>query len=399
MSHRPLASSSIEHEAQRLLHGAMFIHVPKTGGTSVEQALQAIGAPQLAVRWQFQSCCDFARPNTRQCCFPGPPWHLAADVFKQRFNRSIEGDGSARRERWCIVRDPAARYASCVAWDRRVHPHPWDASDEASGLALATHALRGGRFQVRWGANGLVAHRQPQHWFVWDERGAVQCDCVVAFEKLPSFRLPHKNHGETADDDEPATPQALPASLQELYAPDVELWRRAKEAPGLCYRPRPRGGSASRPPPPRPEKSSLQVVLLGSLFAVVLIGAIALLHVLASRWRSLGKPPNTDQLALVEVGAPRPERIGTENIAFVDAATSGEVAVSEAVTTNFSAGECLTRHHSLSLDRSPVCSRSPAERGALLGPGPLRGSHYPVVPKTRFATDAARSKCRGGDVP
>ena len=143
------------------------------------------------MRWQLMRCCNMSRrPPVGSCCWrssAAPPWHLAPDVFEWLYGRRIESFGSHQtsRPRWCVVRNPSDRYASCVAWDHAEHPRSKQYRTPPVDLA---QELARGRFNVPWqgidGATDLhgeeLSHRQPQHWFVWDEHGDVQCDCVVS---------------------------------------------------------------------------------------------------------------------------------------------------------------------------------------------------------------------------
>ena len=236
----------------RSLIASMFIHIPKTGGTSVE----AVVSVENSLRWQFQACCDPTRhPPVEGCCWKkgaAPPWHLAPDVFERLYGRSIEAYAGQqhRRPRWCVVRNPAERFTSCVTWDRKVHNFAMRYRTEPAELAKE---LSKSRFDLPWngiaGANDLhaeeLAHRQPQSWFVWDEQGAVQCDCIVAIEKLDQIVAQRENSY-------PAQPMPLPSPLRELYRPDFELWERARDSAGLCYRPQPRLPSPPPTLPPAP---------------------------------------------------------------------------------------------------------------------------------------------------
>lgn len=250
-------SPELATEARAVLMSHDFIHIPKTGGTSVEDELLANGHPHLAIRWLVRDCCQYGQHHIFRCCHPGPPWHLAPDVFEHTVRQSadlrssIDGhqshpgsaetsaDALSRRRRWCVVREPAARWASCVAWARRYNPAWGQYAPEL--VAAFAH----GRFSVGWGADDRLAHRQPQHWFVWDEIGQVQCDCVVAIEKLHLLTSRRSNRETTPSSD---VPPPLPAALEELYAADRDLWRRALRAPGICYEPR----ELSPPSPPSP---------------------------------------------------------------------------------------------------------------------------------------------------
>ena len=140
-------------------------------------------------------------------------------------NRSLYRPGP----RWCIVRNPAERHASCVAWSNRsafAHSMPaqgsaaadenWFGQPPLPGGALLDTFARG-RFGVQW--NEELLHKQPQSWFVWGDAGQLLCDCVVAFEKLPLF-VPgtHRPRAGCSMCPRPHTPHSVAASARALDA-------------------------------------------------------------------------------------------------------------------------------------------------------------------------------------
>ena len=165
---------------QEILTDMVFIHIPKTGGTSIEDALRARGDLTNTVKWQLEleECCatlsrgggtflnglpavPYHWPVGSCCTHPGPRWHLPPDVFEHAHGRSVDSFGghTGRRQRWCVVRDPAARFASDRAWASHSHSEDWGANPE--GIA---RAFENGRFSVDF--DERLTRQQPQSWFV-----------------------------------------------------------------------------------------------------------------------------------------------------------------------------------------------------------------------------------------
>tara|TARA_B100000683_G_scaffold97245_1_gene96038 strand:- start:480 stop:1097 length:618 start_codon:yes stop_codon:yes gene_type:complete len=185
-------------------HG--FVHIPKTGGTSIESKLTNETAIIL-----------------RQ--HPGPkprasPWHLPVDEYEATY-----APLKYKRPTFCVVREPRDRLRSCMAW-------PYSSRFRTPFDELA-RTFAGGRRGVRWSEE--YVHRAPQSWFVWNEDGSVACDCVIAYPKLDAvFSTVHKNRGARAD------PKLRESSFpRQLYAMDALLYGAALRADGLCYAPAP----------------------------------------------------------------------------------------------------------------------------------------------------------------
>lgn len=186
-------------------HG--FIHVPKTGGTSIESLVNASHA------------IIHRRYNNKRGMPGASPWHLPPDVFEAHYRDAY------KRPTFCVVREPRERLESCINWaDSRAFRTPLE--QLAAGFAH-------GRFRVQWTEERV--HRMPQSWFVWSDEGRVLCDCVVAYEKFASAFSVHKNKRSAA--------RALDPRLhnytfpRHLYEMDALLHRTALSAPSLCYVP------------------------------------------------------------------------------------------------------------------------------------------------------------------
>jgi hypothetical protein len=139
------------------------------------------------------------------------------------------------------MRDPALRVEHELA--RRCREwHRCDRRAEIATLANAAKELM--RMTRPVGSERLLADRGallyalPQSWYVYDSKGALQCDCVLSYDNIA--RLAHHH---------PSRPPFLrrasvvwPASLASLYVPDARLWRNVSNAlrvsrPSACYRP------------------------------------------------------------------------------------------------------------------------------------------------------------------
>ena len=187
----------ISLEAVMRTHG--FIHIPNTGGTSIESKLNATAA--IIHRKHAQK-------------FAASPWHLPPDVYEALTGRRYA------RPSFCVVREPRERLQSCLNWRYANKFH--------TPLSNLSSIYSVGRTQIRWTEERL--HRMPQWWFVWADDGRVLCDCVIAYEKL-NFSV-HLNAGEPSQ-----RVMTISAFPRDLYSFDALLHRTALREPNLCYRP------------------------------------------------------------------------------------------------------------------------------------------------------------------
>lgn len=197
----------------------MFIHIPKTGGSSIESEKWSncilkrhLEVPPLNF-WSASSNWS-------------SPWHFPPDLYELRYNQPFNIKYAEKR--FCVVRNPIDRFASCVSWS----VHHWH-----TPLTHLLHTyLNRTSPLIHW--NEELLHRMPQHMFVWDTHGEVQCHCVVAFEKLSNLTSITRNKS-------PAHTQkdSLPNGFHDLYAMDFLLWEDAIASKDLCYTPKQQAAS------------------------------------------------------------------------------------------------------------------------------------------------------------
>lgn len=90
---------------------AMFLHIPKTAGSTIETILDK----NLHIFGQ-QRTLPLALGRTLPP-WDGSAWHLPPDVFERKFHRPF----SSGRKVFCVVRDPAERFASEVNYRIKLH--------------------------------------------------------------------------------------------------------------------------------------------------------------------------------------------------------------------------------------------------------------------------------------
>ena len=234
----------------------MFLHIPKTGGTSIDSVLP--DAAQLYSRRK-----ELHHSVWGHTTFA--PWHLAPDVYDawlrlRHRNATFSAPGQPV---FCVVRNPFERLISRLTFHE----------NEAAGahrpapnlLAETCRLLREAQRPPTWvwPFDGFMQHAVPQSWFVWSQLGATQCQCVVAFEKLSAL-LPH-THLNSAAAEVAAAPAGghfdaarfatlranasagqMPDAWKQLYHDDYELWRAALHSSSLCYTPPDRKSHGAR---------------------------------------------------------------------------------------------------------------------------------------------------------
>ena len=173
------------------LHDVLqFIHIPKTGGTTVEK----IGA-RYGARWGAQKAewtrdshpdCPLGCLGTWQSC---SPWHLPLATFR---SRGESGGVSSLQETFCIVRDPVQRAISQFSFQLQAEATP--ASYIATGVSkgCTADALNAHIHAVLGRANVSISHLEDEFPLLAAEtlgsaRTCVDCAAIADCHWLPQW--------------------------------------------------------------------------------------------------------------------------------------------------------------------------------------------------------------------
>ncbi|MGQ7847373.1 sulfotransferase family 2 domain-containing protein [Granulosicoccus sp. 3-233] len=185
-------------------HRIVFIHIPKTGGTSI---LDALGAG-LNDRMHLN-------------------WRIYRHANKYRFQKYYK---------FAVVRHPHDRLRSVYHYLMR---GGCGANDSALCEDIRRRAPTFETFIMDYlSRSSLVLHNlfMPQAWFVCDELGHIMTDRILRFENLNKefsalaqeqgwnlADLPHRNTGTTRIDDTPMS-QECAVRIHELYEADFDIF-------------------------------------------------------------------------------------------------------------------------------------------------------------------------------
>ena len=193
-------------------HRVLFVHVPKTGGSAVEDAFRDDG-------WDVYFLDRRARrhpPNQLRTC---SPQHMHADLLAQTL-RLDRMDVSVM-----VVREPLARFRSEYLWRHRREPGLTAVDVEAWGrrmlqrfeadpFVLDNHV----RPQVRFRVPGVRVHRYEDGLQAALDDVARVCGLATAPQVAPA---PTAEGAGPRSSDVPLTPE-LEGTLREFYREDFE---------------------------------------------------------------------------------------------------------------------------------------------------------------------------------
>lgn len=218
-----------------------FIHIPKTGGTTIENV-----AKENGVHWgRFKhNKLQDARldPPPKQVCTDTPYiWHVAP--------RHLNADNPySKHDTFCVIRDPLERMVSEYNW-------LWDSKHKNNKTTVDENEYFTANKLNDWIkyhidhqshlTGGEGCHHQPQYNYVYDDNGNITCDYPLDFanltqsfnalmdkhnelksiKMLPTRRDNQSNHRLSVKD---ISNENL-VKLKRIYQKDIELYDRIHE--------------------------------------------------------------------------------------------------------------------------------------------------------------------------
>lgn len=199
----------------------LFVHVPKTGGTSIVSVLKKdsnrVPLPLRAIGYAF----DDRGVKLPSWTYPitGYPYHVSAKALKEFW-----GDEEfSKYYKFAFVRNP---------WDLTVSEYFYILRKKNHHLHRKVSKLNGFEDFVSWKENNYV---RPQANWLCDHEGHLLMDFVGKFENYTndannilkelgsSMVVPHKNATQKSDFREYYNDE-LVERVAEIYAPDIELF-------------------------------------------------------------------------------------------------------------------------------------------------------------------------------
>ena len=178
-----------------------LLHIPKTGGTSIEQFLKKMDEvpildackKDVKALEESKKAASTANGYAAASCESDYSvcWHYPLDLLEQCLPATL--DHYNERTVVCVVRDPIERFISEYYWRKRVRFKGGSTFDLIKGnitsFAQYTHKLLVGKKRADLGSsefrvNEDVLHLLPQSWFVYDRYGSKRCHWPLLFSNL-----------------------------------------------------------------------------------------------------------------------------------------------------------------------------------------------------------------------
>lgn len=209
------------------LHKTIFVHIPKTAGTSIEAVLGMHGEKRdIGIVPYFNQVLDFEH------LYGGPMQHMT-----MRSIRSVLKDEAIFRSyfKFTIVRNPWERLVSALAWTDQ----KWVRGEELAPAEFEREVRRIHGVLQEARATGqapsIPPFLCPQSLYVLDHDGALLVDFIGRYERLDAdwrtigerlgvnIPLPHRMRSHHRDYREYYTDETR-ALVGEMFASDVKLF-------------------------------------------------------------------------------------------------------------------------------------------------------------------------------
>jgi hypothetical protein len=208
-------------------HKTIFVHIPKTAGTSVEAVLGMHG-----VKKDIGLVPYFNQELDHEHLYGGPLQHMTAQAI-----RTVLNNESAFQSyfKFTVVRNPWDRLVSALAWTGQ----KWARGEELTRADFEQQVAEAYRLFVAATRAGTPAalpnYLYPQCLFVLDDEQKLLVDFVAKYERLSAdwrvirarlgltTELPLRMKSHHRDYREYYSAQTR-AMVAEMYAPDIKLF-------------------------------------------------------------------------------------------------------------------------------------------------------------------------------
>jgi chondroitin 4-sulfotransferase 11 len=157
-------------------HKTIFVHIPKTAGTSIEAVLGMHRDRQdVGLRPYYNQPLDYEH------LYGGPLQHLTAIAIRQLLNDEALFSSYFK---FAVVRNPWDRLVSALAWTDQ----KWARGEELTASQFDAQVRQAcGAFQIAMTSGtweGLPHYLYPQCAFIWDGQRRCLVDFVARYEDL-----------------------------------------------------------------------------------------------------------------------------------------------------------------------------------------------------------------------